>query len=202
MKRIYVAVVALCASLAHAEVYKWVDEQGEIHFGDQPPSRESAEKVKLPKAQVYRPRPVPADEEGEASPEEQTAPFEGYETVAILQPSNGGTVRSNEQKVTVFISLKPDLQPGHKVSLLLDGSVIGAGAVNAPLDLTGVARGSHTLQVRVAGETGQILIESATVSFTLRQSGVAPFSNPQQPADGTSPSQPVVPTAPPTQPIN
>lgn len=194
MKRILFAVACLCTSLSHAQVYKWVDEQGEIHFGDQPPSRETAEKIKIPQVQSYRPRPLPEAESGEGgeTTEQQAAPFDGYDSVVIVQPANGSTVRSNEQKVTVFVSLKPDLQADHQVSLLLDGSVIGAGAVNAPVDLTGVVRGTHSLQVRVTDAAGEVQIESSAVSFTLRQSGIAPFSQPQNPGAPRNPTAPAL----------
>jgi hypothetical protein len=33
--------------LAGADVYKWVDEFGKTHFGDRPPDRDAAEKVKI-----------------------------------------------------------------------------------------------------------------------------------------------------------
>lgn len=38
-------VLTICASnpgISNAEVYKWVDEQGNVHFGDRPPQKEKA----------------------------------------------------------------------------------------------------------------------------------------------------------------
>lgn len=37
--------LALFSSLSSAEVYKWVDEHGKVHFGDRPPNRDSAEEI-------------------------------------------------------------------------------------------------------------------------------------------------------------
>lgn len=34
---------------AVAEVYKWTDEQGKVHYGDRPPKQEQAEVLEMPK---------------------------------------------------------------------------------------------------------------------------------------------------------
>jgi hypothetical protein len=39
------AFVTTFASIAHGEVYKWVDEEGNVHFGDKPQDRELAEQA-------------------------------------------------------------------------------------------------------------------------------------------------------------
>ena len=41
----FLFLLAVCASkpgFSYAEVYKWVDEQGNVHFGDRPPQKEKA----------------------------------------------------------------------------------------------------------------------------------------------------------------
>lgn len=45
-------IVALAVTVAsgsvHAEVYRWVDEQGNVQFGDQPTQKDNPEQVKVP----------------------------------------------------------------------------------------------------------------------------------------------------------
>jgi hypothetical protein len=53
-------LLALCAALsagiAHAEVYKWVDEEGNVHFGDKPLDREQAEQAeRVDIVEAYQP---------------------------------------------------------------------------------------------------------------------------------------------------
>jgi hypothetical protein len=36
--------------VAHAQVYKWVDEHGKIHYGDRPPEEERASKLAVRKS--------------------------------------------------------------------------------------------------------------------------------------------------------
>ena len=42
---LFISLMAILAGPVLAEVYKWVDEQGNVHFGDKPKDRELAEKL-------------------------------------------------------------------------------------------------------------------------------------------------------------
>lgn len=55
------ALAPLSAPLAFAEIYKWVDAEGKVHFGDKPHDSAEAEEVKLKES--YRP--------AERTPQEQ-----------------------------------------------------------------------------------------------------------------------------------
>ena len=44
----------LLAGLASAQAYKWVDEQGGVHFGDRPPEAAKSEEIVLPEGQRSR----------------------------------------------------------------------------------------------------------------------------------------------------
>lgn len=59
---------ALLAPPAHGEVYRWVDDQGRLHFGDKPPNRETANSVPI----ISRPTPAtPAPTEEERRDKQQ-----------------------------------------------------------------------------------------------------------------------------------
>lgn len=59
--RLLPLVMLLIAIFAGAQVYKWVDEKGQVHFGDCPPDDCEVEELTLPKG--------PTDEEIEAAQE-------------------------------------------------------------------------------------------------------------------------------------
>ncbi|MBN8430360.1 MULTISPECIES: DUF4124 domain-containing protein [Microbulbifer] len=47
--------LSLLATAAQADgIYKWVDENGVVHFGSQPPQQEEVEVVKAPKSERYK----------------------------------------------------------------------------------------------------------------------------------------------------
>ncbi|AMX01654.1 DUF4124 domain-containing protein [Microbulbifer thermotolerans] len=68
------AIAILISALAFAAradgIYKWVDENGVVHFGSQPPQKQSVEVVKKPKSERYKQwqaeqaalNPTPAEE--------------------------------------------------------------------------------------------------------------------------------------------
>ncbi len=48
--RLWITIVistGMLAPAAHGEIYKWVDEHGKVHFGDQKPDRGPAEQVEV-----------------------------------------------------------------------------------------------------------------------------------------------------------
>lgn len=151
---------------AGAQVYKWVDEQGEVHYGDLPPGGAASEPVKLPGLSTYSSPPVPATPAPQPAP---PAAFAGYTRVEIVQPEPGSAVRANDQRVVVAVALEPHLQEGHAIEILVDGNAVGEPFSGTTVELTGVYRGQHSLRARVVDETGKRVAESAPISFTLRQ---------------------------------
>jgi hypothetical protein len=180
MKNILVVLACLVPVLVQAEVYRWVDEQGRIHFGDLPPERRSAETVDLPRRS---PPPVTRDaSDGKRAEPSVPATNEagtdgvssGYQQLAIIQPATGSTVRSNEQTLMVVTSLEPSLRAGHLMALYLDGTAVGPGVPGTSVELHGIVRGRHSLQAKVVDAKGEVIIESPVVNFYLRQAAVAP----------------------------
>lgn len=47
-KSLFAFVVLFCATIAFADVYKWVDEHGETHYSQLPPANQPADIIKAP----------------------------------------------------------------------------------------------------------------------------------------------------------
>ena len=159
--------VLLIPGIAQAVICKTVDADGVVSYADVP-AAECPQKVDLPDYSRYAPRLVPeaaAEDAGTAA----APPFTGYRSIDIVQPNAGGSVRNNEGKVPVSILLDPSLQPGHRVSLIVDGRPLSATFDGLAIELSGVQRGSHELQAVVADASGKRLIQSSPVQFTMRQ---------------------------------
>lgn len=66
MRNILLFLAAMAASTcAHAEITKWVDSEGRVHYSDQPPSTGKTETLKIQSS----PAPSPAKEKGTAEKE-------------------------------------------------------------------------------------------------------------------------------------
>lgn len=82
--------LALAATGLQAKVYKWVDDQGQVHYGAQPPAREQAQEMKVRSA-------PPAPQAAENDPAKQPPP-EGEDQARQRDPAlekNCEMARSN-----------------------------------------------------------------------------------------------------------
>ena len=91
-----------------------------------------------------------------------------YTDIAITQPANEETVHDNEGNVAVQVAVSPSLAPGDRVVVLLDGQPAGKWA-DTTLTLSGVERGAHTLEARVVGPGGSMLVASQPITFYVWQ---------------------------------
>ena len=163
-------VLLLFAAAAVGEVFKWVDENGIVQYGDRPPT-EGAEKVALPPSSVYTPRPLPAvarPDEGQPSGVAAVA----YKRVVIRRPSDDATVRDNTGAVELAVELDPTLQPGHRMSVIIDGRTIYDQLEVDRVVLNDVDRGTHRLQVKVLDADGAEQAASQPVTFHMHRATV------------------------------
>ncbi len=162
-------LIAATADAASGRIYRTVDEHGNVVFTDVPPREDQpAEQViietpnsftseeAIPETQAWI-----VEEEGAAA----EAPF-SYRTLEIVSPQDDEPVRANDGNVTVVTNISPDLQPGHVMRLLMDGSVAQEGPQTS-FHLTNVDRGTHTLSLEIVDQDGTVLKRSPTRTFHL-----------------------------------
>ena len=104
--------------------------------------------------------------------------FAGYDSIEIVSPEDGGTVRSNEGRVPVVVRLEPELQQSHFVTAYVDGRAYKGRYGRSEITLTGVDRGTHNMYVTVRDSKGKTLIQSETINFTLHQAHSSITVNP------------------------
>lgn len=148
-------ICTLLPSLAFAQVYTWINEQGVRVYGDEPPGH--ANKAELPKLQeVQMPKMVQKEEKAVDVP---TNGFKGYVTLEIISPKEDHMITMGEAgSATIQLNIFPALQPKHEISLLLNGRVIETGP-KLQFQLNNLNRGSHLLQAQIK-EQGKLLISS------------------------------------------
>ena len=165
MRKTIFVVLILSALPLSAAVYKWVDGSGQVHYSDQPSP--GASEVELPEAMIYTPPDYGSAGDAAEGDVESGEPVSGggYKTLAVVQPGNDETLRSNEGNVAVSIEISPTLSNGHRFRLYLDGSPISGELTTPQITLQNVDRGSHNLEVAVVDENGQEVLRSTSVTF-------------------------------------
>ncbi len=168
------------AASAGVEVYRWVDDEGQVHYSDRPSP--GADRVAIdvtppgstPVAGGTSPRRTPP-----AAPNQPVAT--AYDSLTIQVPGQDETLWNIAGQLDVAVALQPPLQAGHRVQLLLDGRPVAElepGTTRTRL--SDVYRGQHTLQGTIQDESGATLMQSAPVTFYVQQSalGTNPVVNP------------------------
>ena len=157
-------ILVLLAVAASAEVYRSVDEQGNVTFTDKPGP--GAEPIEIKEAQTVRIPPAP---DIDYSPKKE--PEKPYTEVTILSPQNDQAIRDDAGSVTVNVGVKPGLQPADNMVLFLDGKEIMLGKAMAKA-FSGLDRGTHTVRAAVKDANGKVQQSSSTVSFHLLRNSV------------------------------
>lgn len=160
-------LAALGPAMATAEIYRTVDEHGNVVFTDiPPPSGQTSESVTINPVNTFA-VPAPAVT---APPVEADVPeVAHYDSIRILTPANDATVRENAGNVTVAVALIPPLRAGDRLVLYMDGNQSPVRAQGASFQLENVDRGSHTIGVRVLDDSGRVAAEAETSTFHLQR---------------------------------
>ncbi len=164
----------LAASTVLAQAYRWVDEDGVVHFGDRPPpdAGTQAEAIVLPKANITtvrtyeRATPDSSDVDDAAEP---GGAFR-YENLEIASPSAEETLWNIEGVLEVSLNVTPAIRPGHKVRVYFDGET--QIMIGTRFSIDEVWRGVHNIQAEVIDETGKLMIRSRTNRFYVQQNTI------------------------------
>jgi hypothetical protein len=150
------------------QIYRSVDESGNVVFSDQPPAPgQEGEQVELGELNTApppepRPRPAPTQQKPEPAPDP---------TETITSPENETTIAMGPGNFSVSGSAEPPLGPGERLQLFMDGEAVGPPQASASWGLQGVLRGPHDLVIRRMNNSGRTVAESGSVRvYVLRPS--------------------------------
>jgi len=180
MRTLVFTLLCLVCSLAlAATVYRWVDDDGVVHYSDQPHA--NAEKLQVHAAQTYKPSAsdAPSAGGGASSSSSSSSSQSQYRGCAIVQPQDGQAY-ANVDSLTVSVQTDPQLHQGDKVYVMIDGQAVNGGAPTGPqFVLSPVDRGTHTAQAQVKDAGGAIQCQTPTVTFEVHQNSIQNPNNPR-----------------------
>jgi len=163
--------IFLALALGSADVYRWVDADGQEHYSDRPQS--GAERITIT---VSPPASGPASSSrnvsADAPDSESAAPITGYESLTVTRPAQEQVLWNIEGQLDVAASVQPTLQPGHGLRFHLDGRTMLAEPGESQTRFSEVFRGEHTLRVDVVDALGRTLISSPMTRFYVRQTAI------------------------------
>ena len=174
---LFTLMLLACSAALATTVYKWVDENGVIHYSDQPHA--NAQKLQVAGVQTYS---AGASASSRASePEEPAASANPYKGCAIAQPLPEQNL-PNAQSVFVRVQSDPVPRPGDRIYITMDGQGLNGGqATGMSYNVTPIDRGAHTVAAQIRGSDSQILCQTPPITFYIQQVGLNSPANPTRP---------------------
>ena len=198
MRTTLFTVAMLFALVAQAaEVYRFVDDKGNVVFTDSP--QKGAQKLNVeaaPATSVVIPgmpaSAAPAAAGTQAKP--GVEPFTGYQDFSITQPGANEPLLNTAGDVDVSMNLHPALRVdlGHGLTVLVDGQPAVENSSRLNLALNNIERGEHVLEAYVTDASGQVLIQAVPVRFSLQRPSLL-LPGRQAPGAPLSPIPPPLP---------
>ena len=158
------SILLSAQALSADAVYRWVDRDGVIHYGAQPPQKD-AKPATLPQIQTFpahsgqRVLPLPSQDAATKS-----APL--VKEVRILAPVEDEIFRDPQGVVSVSVAVLPALPAGAGVVFYLDGAAQNPKPVaSTSTTFNKVERGEHSVGAAVVDSSGKELMRAAPISF-------------------------------------
>ena len=157
--KILIAITSLLLAVnVSAELYKWIDQDGVVHYTDKRPD-DSAKQQEL---SGYLTRMVNKNNTEETETENM------YSTFAISSPEQGATVRNAESTMDLVVQIDPPLTEKHFLQIYLDGLEVGEKTKSTELTLHKLKKGTHRLQAKIMEENGQTISTTEEITFQFR----------------------------------
>ena len=173
-KRLFIGTAAvLLAGAVFAQVYKWTDEDGQVHYSDR--SHPGAELVQLPTSRSpSRTTSRRAPSSSRSTRAVSSSSTDGaddkafaYETLIVASPAAEETLWNIESVLNVMLDVRPGLQAGHQVRVYFDGTARFVDGTSFQIEE--VYRGVHNLQAEILDENGKMMIRSLPNRFYVQQ---------------------------------
>ena len=178
MRALLFTLMWVCSIAAAATVYKWVDDNGVVHYSDQP--HENAEKVPLKAPQTYTAPKLPAVP-AQSARDNSPKPGPAYRSCGFSEPTPD-QMYMNTDTVTAGTSSQPGIRPGDTAVVTLDGQPVpGVPAQGGQFTISPVDRGTHSLQLTIKDQDGTTVCSSSPVTFHVHQPSLQSPTRPIKP---------------------
>ncbi len=169
MRTLLLCSLMLLALPALAQVYTYIDAEGNRVFTDKPRSG-NAERVQLAPSNSMPATPVASPAPAEVAPPE---PGLRYSLLRILVPQPDASIRDSAGNLIVSVNSEPKLFPGHNYRLLLNGEPVGEAGTSPVFPLENIDRGSHQLAVEIIDAQGRIIERTPSQPFHMLRISLA-----------------------------
>jgi len=164
MRRLLLSLLLVAACPAIAQVYTYIDAEGNRVFTDQPKAGNAKHVQMAPTNGMAQTTP--------RGPAEKAAPATvmppSYQLLRILVPEPDAVLNDGTGDIIVSATSEPALMPAHNYRLIVDGQPAGEPARSPVFPLQGLARGTHQLAVEILDAEGRMLERTPSQPLHVR----------------------------------
>ena len=162
-----------------AEIYKIVDEDGNVVFTDIPP-KDNPKSYEIKPSSSYQPpsTDIESPEDGQRgasfgpTAEELEAQNQiTYTAIEFAFPAEDQAIRENSGTVTFSLRVDPALQGDHTIQFSVDGQVVQEAA-STSFTVEHMDRGTHVVHAQILDTHGVVLASSNPRTFHLQRISV------------------------------
>ncbi len=171
-------MMAVASGVVSAEVYKIVDEDGNVTYTDKPPE-DGSQPIKLKpisviEAPTYE-QPDKAATSGAEGDADKPASIrylrKNYADFAIVAPQQDETIWNPEAPITVAWNTRYQLQEGMQVTIYVDGQQ-HSRTTEQIVAIADLDRGEHTIEAQLIDSGNRRVATAQPVVFFIRKPGL------------------------------
>jgi hypothetical protein len=145
------------------KLYKWVDAQGNVHFSDEP--KAGAEEVKVLPVPTTKLSPLKKPKFTYQPDQPKKKDITTYQSLNLSGDITSGVIRNNNATITLNASVKPELDPEHKLRFYLDAKPAAEDTSSNSVTVNSVEYGEHYATVMIVDKRGKTIKSSPIVRF-------------------------------------
>lgn len=168
--RIFLLGLLVLAQSAQAQVYTYIDAEGNRVFTDSPRSS-NAERVNIAPSNSAQLNQNPPS--AGVAPPAVTKQVVHYQLLRILVPEPDASIHNASGDLIVTLTSEPGLLPGHSYRLQLDGEAQGGPSSSPVFSLQNVDRGTHQLVGEIIDAAGLIVERTPAQPFHMHRMSLA-----------------------------
>ncbi|WP_305416913.1 DUF4124 domain-containing protein [Photobacterium leiognathi] len=170
---VLMTLIWTAASSAQAStIYSWTDENGVVHFTDQPQTPDATAyplSVTEVSGNIEQTADTIAAQTTDVAAVEE--PAKTITTVSLVSPMHEQTIRNNEGIINIHAVTNSKLNNQTQAQLVLDGVVKGDPQTELTWTLDNVDRGSHQLQIQLV-KGGKVIASSDSITVYMHRATV------------------------------
>jgi len=170
---LFSALLYLFSSLvtsSETKIYRWVDENGKMHFSDTPIP--GTEQINVKESNLLSsPKPKSKAKVSQQEKNKDEKPAITYQAT-ITSPEDDKALRSNNGTINIHVVTKPEKENTQKLQLYLDGKKLGTPQISQTIRALNIDRGTHQVQVELLDEDGNSLAKTQVVTVHLQRTSI------------------------------